>query len=237
MRSGGVHAHRDEVRVWTARALATVLAEVGADFERRSGYALVVTSDLPSGFERRARADEGFDVLITVSAPLDQWIRDGRIVPTTRTDIARSGIGVAVREHAPKPDIGSVEALTRTLLDARSVAYLRVGSGLHMDGVVERLGIAAALAPKTLRPDTDIVAELVAKGEAELGIVVITQIVTTPGVALVGPLPPELQTVITFAAGVSATSSVPQAARDLIAFLTEERARAVIHAQGMEPAR
>ena len=149
------HAQRNEVRVWTARALATVLAEVGADFERRTGYALVVTSDLPSGFERRALADEVFDVLITASAPLDQWIRDGRIVATTRTDIARSGIGVAVREHTPPPDIGSVEALTRTLLDARSVAYLRVGSGLYMEGLVERLGIAAALAPKTLRPDTE----------------------------------------------------------------------------------
>ena len=167
----------------------------------------------------------------------NQWIRDGRIVATTRTDIARSGIGVAVHEHTPQPEVGSVEALTRTLLDARSIAYLRVGSGLYMEGLVERLGIAAALAPKTLRPDTDIVAEMVAKGEAELGIVVMTQIVTTPGVALAGPLPPEVQSLITFTAGVSATSSVPKAARDLITFLTEPRARAVMHAQGMEPAR
>ena len=142
-----------------------------------------------------------------------------------RTNIARSGIGVAVREHTPPPDIGSVEALTRTLLDARSVAYLRVGSGLYMEGLVERLGIAAALAPKTLRPDTDIVAEMVAKGEAELRIVVMTQIVTTPGVALAGPLPPEVQSLLPRR---QRCVVAPKAARD---FIRSSRAAGRRHAR------
>jgi molybdate transport system substrate-binding protein len=143
---------------------------------------------------------------------------------------------VEVRAGAPKPDISTVEAFRRALLDAKSIAYLRVGSGVYVDGLVERLGIADAIRPKVTRPETDIVSEMVARGEVELGIVVLTQIVTTPGVELVGPLPPEVQTYLTFTAGVGAASRVPDAARELIAFLTGPTAAPVIRKQGMEPA-
>ena len=107
----------------------------------------------------------------------------------------------------------------------------------YLDGLLERLGISDAIKPKVTRPDTDIVSELVAKGEVELGITVITQILTTPGVELVGPLPPEIQSYVTFAAGVSSQSRVPDAAAQLIRFLKESRAIAVITSQGMEPLR
>ena len=117
---------RGEIRVWTARAIATVLAEIGPEFERATGYRLTVTSDLPPAFLRRARAGEPFDVIISGSATVDEWIRDGRIAAATRTTIARSGIGVEVRAGAPRPDISSLEALKRTLLEAKSIAYLRV---------------------------------------------------------------------------------------------------------------
>ena len=101
-----------EIRVWTTRAIATVLAEVGGEFERATGHKLIVTTDLPPAFLRRAQAGEPFDLLITGSAPLDEWIRDGRIVAKTRTEIARSGIGVEVRAGSPKPDISTVENFT-----------------------------------------------------------------------------------------------------------------------------
>ena len=227
---------RPEIRVWTARAIATVLDEIGPHFERTTGYRLNVTSDLPPAFERRLGAGEPFDLVITGSSVVDGWIKAGRIKPETRTDIARSGIGVEVRAGAAKPDISSVEALKRALLDAKSIAYLRVGSGIHVASLVERLGIAEAIKPKVTRPESDIVSELVAQGDVELGIVVITQILTTPGVDLVGPLPPGTQSYVMFTAGVSASSKVAEAARQLITFLTGSTAGPVIRKQGMEPA-
>jgi molybdate transport system substrate-binding protein len=228
-------ANAPEIRVWTARAIATVLAEVGPQFERATGYKLDISSDLPTGFARRADAGEPFDILISGSAPVDEWIIEGKILAETRADIARSGIGVGVRAGARKPDITSVEAFKRALLEAKSIAYLKVGSGVYMAGLLKRLGIAEAIKSKVTRPDSDIVTELVAKGEVELGIVVITQILTTPGVEFVGPLPPEIQSYVTFTAGISAKSKSPEAARDLIKFLTGPTATPVIKAQGMEP--
>ena len=226
---------RTEIRVWTARAIATVLAEVGPEFERSTGSRLTVTSDLSSGFARRLRLGEPVDVIISGASSIDEWIADGRIAARTRTDLARSGIGVEVREGAAKPDISSAEAFKRALLGAKSIAYLRVGSGLHVDEVIEQLGIADAVKPKVTRPESDIVSELVARGEVDLGIVVITQILTTPGVAFVGPLPAGLQSHVTFTAGVSANSSTPEAATALIKFLGGTTAQAVMRRQGMEP--
>ena len=224
-----------EVHVWTARALATVLAEIGGEFERASGHRLVVSSDLPPAFLRRASAGEPFDLLISGSSAVDAWIRDGRIVAATRTPIARSGIGVEVKAGSRKPDISTVDAFKTALLQAKSIAYLKVGSGIYLEGLFDRLGISAAIAPRVTRPDSDIVSELVAKGEIELGMTVITQILTTPGVELVGPLPPDIQSYVTFIGGVSARAQAAEAARQLVEFLREPRARAVIKAQGMEP--
>ena len=230
-------AGRAKITVWTTRAIATVLAVIGPDFERETGHALAISSDLPTGFERRVNAGEAFDLLISGSAPVDEWIAAGRIVAATRTEIARSGIGVEVRAGAPRPDISSVDAFKRAVLNAKSIAYLRVGSGIYLAGLLERLGLAEAIQSKVTRPESDIVSELVAKGEVELGMTVITQILTTPGVDLVGPLPPEVQSHVTFVAGVSARSAAAGAARQLIEFLTRPAAIAVITAQGMEPAR
>lgn len=225
-----------EIKVWTSRAIATVLAEIGPEFERMTGHKLRVTSDLPTAFARRHQAGEQFDILISGSSPVDEWIKAGRLIAETRKDIARSGIGVAIRKGARRPDITTVEAFKRALLDAKSIAYLRVGSGIYIADLVERLGIADAIKSKVTRPETDVVSELVAKGEVELGLVVITQILTTAGVVLVGPLPPEIQSYVMFTAGVSANSKELDAAKHLIQFLTGPRARRVIRAQGMEPA-
>ena len=223
-----------EIRVWTARALATVLAEVGPEFERKTGHKLIISSDLPNAFARRADQGEPFDILITSSTVLDDWIKQGRIQAASRTDLARSGIGVAVRTGSPKPDITSVEAFRRTLLNAKSIAFLRVGSGIRVAALLEQLGIAEAVNAKATRPESDIVSELVAKGEIELGLVVITQILTTPGVELVGPLPAAIQSYISFSGGLNSKTTVGDAAKELLNFLRSPRASTVIKAQGME---
>jgi len=228
-------AAADEIRVWTTRAIATVLAEVGSEFERATGHRLIITSDLPPAFQRRFDAGEVVDVLISGSSPVDEWIRAGKIAAETRAEIARSGIGVEVRAGSRKPDIGTVDAFKRALLNTRSIAYLKVGSGVYLEGLFQRLGMSSTLESKTIRPDSDIVSELVAKGEVELGMTVITQILTTSGVDFVGPLPPEIQSYITFVAGVGSQSRAPKAASELITFLGGPKATAVIKAQGMEP--
>jgi len=229
-------ANTAEIHVWTARAIATVLAAIGPQFERTTGHRLNIYSGLPDDFQKRANAGDPCDVIVSGSAPIARWIKEGRLVAETRTDIARSGVGVAVRSGARKPDIRSLEAFTQSLLDAKSIAYLRVGSGLHVADVLERLGIAETIKSKVTRPESDIVSELVAKGEVELGMVVITQILTTPGVELVGPLPPEIQSYVVFTGAIATTSRAPEAARELMKFLTGATAAPVIRAQGMEPA-
>jgi molybdate transport system substrate-binding protein len=225
-----------EVKVFTARAIATVLNEIGPAFERTTGHTLDVISGLPPEFLTRINAGEPFDLIVTGSSVIDGMIKDGKLVAETRINLVRSGIGVEVRAGAPKPDISSVEAFKRALVEAKSIGYLKVGSGIYLAALLDRLGIAEAIASKVTRPDTDIVSELVAKGEIELGMVVITQIMTTPGVELVGPLPAEIQSYITFAAGVSAKAKAPDAARQLLNFLQGPIAAPVIKTQGMEPA-
>jgi molybdate transport system substrate-binding protein len=227
-----------EIKIFTTRAVATVLDKVGPEFERTTGHRLNITIDIAVRMAERVQAGEPFDILVAAPGQIDELIKSGKIIPNTRANLVRSGIGVEVRAGAAKPDISSVEAFKRTLLNAKSIAYLKEGqSGIYVARMIERLGIAEAINSKVTRPETDIVSELVAKGDIELGMVVITQIMTTQGVELVGPLPPEIQTYITFRAGVSAASREPDAARELIRFLKGPVALPVIEAQGMEPVR
>jgi molybdate transport system substrate-binding protein len=230
-----VGARASEITVWTQRAIATVLAEVGPKFEQQTGHKLKVTSDLTARFLQRIDAGEAFDILVSAAPELMDGLVQRKIIADTRTTLVRSGIGMEVRAGAPKPDISSVDAFKRALLDAKSIGYLRAGSGAYLAGLLERLGIADAIKAKVTRPETDIVSEMVAKGELEIGMVVITQILTTPGVDFVGPLPPELQHHIEFVAGVSANSKVRPAAMELIRFLKGPIAIPVIRSQGMEP--
>jgi molybdate transport system substrate-binding protein len=232
----GIGSHTGQLRVLTTRSIATVLEKIGADFERRSGRTLSISTDVAIRMVRRVHAGEPFDVLVAAPAQIDELIRGAKIILDTRTDLARSGIGVAVRAGAPTPDVSSVEAFTRALIAARSIAYLKEGqSGVYVAGVLERLGVADTIRSKLTLPETDIVSELVARGDVELGIVVITQILTTPGVALAGPLPPEIQAHITFVGGISAESKFIDAAKDLMAFLKSPAAISVMRSQGMEP--
>ena len=231
-------ANAAEIKIFCTRAIATVLDKVGPEFERTTGHRLNVTTDIAIRMVQRIRAGESFDFLVAAPGQIDELIKEGKIIPETRATLTRSGIGVEVRAGAFKPDISSLEAFKRTLLSAKSIGYLKEGqSGVYLTGMLERLGIAEAIKSKVTRPETDIVSELVAKGEIELGMVVITQIMTTPGVELVGPLPPEVQSYITFSAGVSTASPEPNAAKELIRFLGGPTALPVIRAQGMEPAR
>ena len=221
-----------EVKIFTSRAIATVLEVIGPKFERTTGNKLNVISGFSPVFVRQINAGEPFDVIASPPATIDGLAKDGKVLAETRTKLVRSGTGVEVRKGAPKPDISSTEGFKRALLNAKSIGYLPTAG---VPQLIERLGIGDTIKHKVTIPDTDVVSELVAKGELELGVVVITQILTTPGVDLVGPLPPDIQFYFSFEGAVSSQARAPDAARALINFLTGPVAIPVIKAQGMEP--
>ena len=224
-----------ELKILAPRSMWTVLKEIGPQFEASSGYKLTVVTDIAATLADRIMQDEAFDIFI--GPPVQMTWVDRKVLAETRTAIAHSGIGVEVRAGAARPDISSAEAFKSALLNAKSVGYLKQDgtSGAYLHGLFEQLGILDAIKSKVVRPETDIVSELVAKGEIELGMVVMTQIMTTPGVELVGPIPHELQSYVRWSGAVGANSAAPQVARDLLKFLTGATAIPVLKAQGMTP--
>jgi len=228
-----------EIRVFALQSPQIIINELAAEFEQRTGHRvtqLLGPADLPVHVKPRIDAGEVFDAAFLEAALLDQVAREGKVLGETRANFLCVPIGVAVRAGAPKPDISSVDAFKRTLLDARSIAYLRAGvSGPYLDGLFERFGIAAELRAKAKRPDTDTVGELVAQGEAEVGVTAIATLIATRGLDIVGPLPPEIQSYVCFAGAVSANASVPEIPGELIRFVTGPVAVPTIRAKGMEP--
>jgi molybdate transport system substrate-binding protein len=228
-----------EVKIIALQSPQLIINELAGEFERRSGYRvkqLLGHMDMPVHARKLIDAREAFDAAFLVPAFLDELANEGKIVDDTRTPFLRVPIGVAVRAGAPRPDISSVEAFKRALLAARSVAYLRAGmSGPHLQALFERWGIAAELQARALRPDTDTVGELVAQGEAEIGVTAIATLMATCGVDVIGPIPSEIQSYVVFGGAVGAQAVVPDVARELIAFVTGPAALPVIRAKGMEP--
>ena len=144
-----------EIKIFSTRAIATVLDKVGPEFERATGHRLNVMTDIAIRMVRRIQAGEPFDFLVAAPGQIDGLIREGMIIPDTRINLTRSGIGVQVRAGAPKPDVSTVEAFKRALLNARSIAYLREGqSGVYLAGMLKRLGVAEAIEHKVTRART-----------------------------------------------------------------------------------
>jgi molybdate transport system substrate-binding protein len=168
---------------------------------------------------------------------VDELITEGLIRPGTRVDVARSFVGIAVKAGAPKPDIGTLDALRAALLSARSVAYSRIGaSGIHFAALIERLGIAAAVNAKAIIVPSGFTAERVVSGEADLAVQQISELMVVPGIEVVGPLPPGAQTVAVFSAGLLAASANADAAAAFTRFLVSDAAGPVLRRTGLEPA-
>jgi molybdate transport system substrate-binding protein len=226
-----------DIKVLSTNAFRPVISQLASQFDRTSGHKVTISFvGGPDLVKRQIDAGETADVAISTSGVIDDLIKAGKIVAATQASLARTGVGVAVRAGTAKVDIGSAEALKRTLLNAKSIAYATEGrSGPHFLGVLERLGIAEATKPK-LRPlttPTSIAA--VANGEAEMAVLLVSGIISASGVELAGSLPAELQLYLGFAAGVGTDSKQPEAASALIKFLTAPAAGPVIRANGMEP--
>lgn len=230
----------DDIRVMTSGAFTAAYLELLPQLERtiKSKVVTVATSmgigtdSIPSRLER----GEPVDVVIVADDALNQLIKDGRVMANSRVELARSSIGMAVRAGAPKPDISTVDALKRTLLQAKSIAYSASVSGFYVSTeLFQRLGIADQVLRKSRRIDRERVGVVVARGEAEIGFQQISELLPVPGIDYVGPLPSEVQRVTVFSAGVAAGSKNADAARALIKFLASSEAAVTVAKTGLEP--
>jgi molybdate transport system substrate-binding protein len=210
------------LKVLSALAVREVLVAAGADFMRDSGHQIAFEFGTMGALQARLAAGEAADLAILAVPVMEPWLKNG--VLSHRTDLARTGIGVVIRQGAPAPEISTVDSFARTLLDARSVALTDPSAGgtagVYLAGLLERLRIADAIKPKTIsRPNGFLVAQSVAEGEAEIGMTLISEIVPVEGAIVAGPLPPPLQNSTTYAAGIFANSENRDAALAFIRFL------------------
>ena len=238
---GGIAAEAAELKVISAIGMQSVMEDLGPKFERASGHKLAITFGSWGAVVKRVQGGEAADVIVIPRQGIDSLVKDGKAAAGEVTDVARSGMGVAVRKGAPKPDISSPEALKRTLLAAKSITYGNPAqgsaSGSHFAKVLDRLGIADEMKAKTVfppKPGTDPL--LVANGEAEIGVNQIQELISVPGIELVGPLPGDLQNTLVFSTAIMAGAKDAEVAKALVNFLRTPEAAVVIKAKGMEPA-
>jgi molybdate transport system substrate-binding protein len=226
-----------DIKVLTAGAMRGVLVEVLPQFEKQTGHKVTLDNATAGTLAKRIEDGEAFDAAVITPAVIDDLAKTGKIVAGSRMDVAKVGVGVAVKEGAPLPDIKTVEAFKRTLLAAKSVAYIDPASGgssgIYFDRLLERLGIADQIRPKAKLKSGGYVAELVASGEAEMAVHQISEIMPVKGVTLVGPLPDEIQNVTVYAAGLGAKAKDAAAAKALIDYIAGPAAAPVLERKGM----
>ncbi len=229
-------AQAAEIKVLSGNGAKAAVRDLCTQFEKVTGNTVNLRFDVNADVIKKAEAGEAFDVVVGNPPTIEQLIKSGKVVPGSRADIGRSGLGVAVKSGVPKPDISSVDAFKRTLLGAKAVAFPGKGaSGLYFVSLLDRMGIKAEMQGKLKPMAAEDTVEVVARGDADMVVVVATRISDVPGVDMVGPIPEELQTKIGFAAGLSASAREPDVAKALIRFLTAPTAAPTLRAKGVEP--
>lgn len=228
-------AQAAEIKVYASTAVKGALEELGQQFEKATQNKIVFTFGAAAEMKKQIDAGAAFDVAVLTPALTDGLATAGKIDPSSRAAIARAGSGVAVPAGTPKPDVSTAEALRQTLLKAKSIGFNGVGaSRAGNEALLNKLGIAAQVAPKTkLLNESAPVA--VAKGEVEIGLGPISEVLIVHGVQLAGPFPASLQSYLVFTAGVSSASKNVGAAKSLIRFLTAPAAAPVFKSKGLEP--
>lgn len=226
-----------EIKILTAGAMKQVVLALQPEFEKQ-GHTLVVDNDTAGALQKRIEGGEAFDVAVITPGAIDRLAESGKVTPASKTMLARVAIGVMVRPGAALPDISNVDAFKRMLMDAKSVAYIDPASGgssgIYLDKLFEKMGIAHAVRAKAKLKRGGYVADLLVSGDAELGIHQISEIVPVKDVVLVGPLPPEIQNYTTYAGAVSATARDAGAAKAFIDLLAGPAGGAVLREKGMD---
>ena len=221
----------------SSMAMRHVLAELGEAYEQQSQQRVTILSVGGVEAARRINDGEAFDFVVLAADAIQRLASDGRVDAGSRTDLARSGVAIAVAAGAPRPDVGSEAALRDTVLRARSIGYSTGPSGTHLLRLFERWGIAEAIAPRIVQAPPGIpVGTLVARGDVELGFQQLSELMHLPSIDVVGMLPPAIQVITVFSAAVCRASNHDAAARTLLTFLASPEADAAKRRHGMEPA-
>ncbi len=228
--------HAAEIEVMLSAAFREAYIELVPGFERASGHKVTSLWCPSVQMMQRLKDGEIVDMMILSAAALDEIIHAGLVAPEDRFDLATCGVGVAVRAGAPKPDISSAEALKRAVMAAKSVAYSTGPSGVYLAGLFERMGIGDAVKAKLKVSQGEPAGAIVARGEAEIGFQQMSELMPVPGIDLLGPLPPEIQEITTFSAGIHVRASQAEATRALVKHFKSAQAAPVIKRNGMEPA-
>jgi len=234
--SVSVEVSAAEIKVLAAGATKEVYLDLVPEFEKESGHKVLTTWSGTADINKRMAAGEIYDVVIVGAPEIDAFIQQGKMLPGSRVDLMKSGVGVAVRAGALKPDISSSEALKQAVLAAKSIGYSTGPSGLHVISVFERMGVADQIKSKLKQVPSGIrIGAFLTSGEAEIGFQQISELIHAPGVDYVGPLPADLQKTTVYSAGIHAKATLPEAGRELVKVLTGPLAAPVIKKQGMEP--
>jgi molybdate transport system substrate-binding protein len=225
-----------EIVLLSSTAMRESLEDLVPAFEKASGHK--VTIIFKSGVDVTAalRAGDQADVAVSTDTALDELVKEGKIVANSRVDFARPRVGVAVRQGAAKPDISTADGLRKTLLAAKSIGYSKGPSGIHLEGVMKQLGVFDQVKAKLIQPALGVrVGSMVARGEAEIGVQQVNELLPIPGIDFVGPLPKELQPALVYSLAVPATAKERAAAAALVKFLTSEAALPVFKKLGLDP--
>jgi molybdate transport system substrate-binding protein len=218
-------------------ATRQVLAELCAAYERKSGDAVVIESVGGVDAAKRVQAGEAFDVVVLAANAIDALIAAGHLDAASKVDLVHSGVAVAVRAGAPRPDIGSEAAVRQAVLDARNLSYSTGPSGVQLARLFERWGITEQIKGRIVQAPPGVpVGTLVARGEVELGFQQLSELMHLDGIHVLGPLPPAIQIVTTFSAGIGSASQQADATRRLLAFMHSPQAAEATRRHGMEPA-
>jgi molybdate transport system substrate-binding protein len=223
-----------EIKVIASNAVREPYRELVPVFEKATGYRVTIDWGGTVDIVKRVGAGEVADIVIIPAGRIDDFVKQGLLMG--RIDLARSGVGVAVRSGAPRPDISSAAALRNTLLAAKSIVLSSGPSSVYLPTLFQKMGIADALKPKIIQIGPGLpVGEAVARGEGEIGFTQISELMSVKGVDYLGPLPADVQLVTVFSAGLHAAAPAPDAARALLKFLTAPEAAAVLKRHGLEP--
>lgn len=226
-----------EIKVLSTQATEQSYRELVPQFEKATGHKVTTIFTGTLDADKRLAAGEQYDLLIMSQPSIEQHMRGGKVVQGTRVDLARSGVAVGVKSGARKPDISTVEALKRTILNAKSIGYSTGPSGNYIIALFERLGVTDQVKPKLKQTATGVfVGSIIASGEVEIGFQQVSELSQYEGVDYVGPLPAEVQNYTTFSSGILRSAKEADPARALVRYITSPQAGAVYRRRGMEPA-
>jgi molybdate transport system substrate-binding protein len=229
-------ANAVEIKVLSTQAAEQAYRELVPQFEAATGHKVSTIFTGTLDVQKRIGAGEMYDLIIMAGPAIDDFIKAGKVVPGTRVDLVKSGVGVAVPAGAPKPDISTTDALKKTLVAAKSIGYSTGPSGVYILGLFQRLGVADIVKSRLKQTPTGVfVGTIVANRDVEIGFQQVSEFVHFPGVDYVGPLPAEVQEVTVFSAGIQAGAKEAEAAKAWVRFLTAPAAAPVYRRMGLEP--